>query len=109
MLCSSLMAVIGQRLIRTLDPDKRVPIDLSCAPHTFDEVRPWLKNGQGQTVYTTIAHGDANAGYTGRTGVFELMLMTPTLQRLIRETQTAGAIFEQALADGMIDFLAPRT
>ncbi|MEQ8788997.1 MAG: GspE/PulE family protein [Pirellulaceae bacterium] len=104
MLCSSLMAVIGQRLIRTLDPENRVAIDLSSAPHTFDEVRPWLKQGQGETVYATMAHGDANAGYTGRSGVFELLVMTPAVQRMIREMQTASNIFEQALADGMIDF-----
>ena len=46
-LATSLLAVIGQRLVRTLDPETRVSIDLSHAPRTFEEVRPWMKGGRG--------------------------------------------------------------
>jgi len=96
---STLLAVVSQRLARTLDPQTRVPIDLSSAPRTFEDVRPWLKDGEGQIVY---AARDEN-GYSGRTGVFELMTMTTALREMIFNREPAGAIARQAREEGMID------
>ena len=99
-LASTLLAVIGQRLVRTLDPEARVPIDLSAAPRTFEEVRAWLNDGDGQTVYATRNEND----YAGRTGVFELITITTALREMIHNRQPAGAIARKAREEGMIDF-----
>lgn len=111
--CTSLLGVIGQRLARTLDPKTRTPVDLSDAPRTFDEVRPWLEPEDGQVVYaagnsdlagSNGTHlGPATEGYIGRTGVFEIMVTTPALRKMIRERQPASAIMQKAIEDGMVD------
>jgi type II secretory ATPase GspE/PulE/Tfp pilus assembly ATPase PilB-like protein len=61
LLCSSLLGVIGQRLIRVLNPKTRLPIDLSDAPQTFDQVRPWLEPQDAQMVFMA-PHAVENGG-----------------------------------------------
>ena len=41
-------------------------------------------------------------GYLGRTGLFEVMPMTPRLQRLISERASSQDIKREALNDGML-------
>ncbi len=41
-------------------------------------------------------------GYRGRLGIFEFMVMSPTLKNLILEAFDAGAIKSQAIEEGMI-------
>lgn len=103
-LATSLLAIVGQRLMRTLRPDTRVAMDLSEAPHTFDEVRPWLSMGEGKIAYAAAANGDRNEGYRGRSGLFEVMAMKPSLRRLIQEQRPASDIHNKAVEEGMLDF-----
>jgi len=107
LLCSSVLGVIGQRLVRVLNPKTRMPIDLSDAPETFAEIRPWLDDDDGKTVY--MAPGPAENGiaadsYDGRTGVFEILLTSPALRKTIAEQKSASAIAQKAIEEGMIDF-----
>jgi type II secretory ATPase GspE/PulE/Tfp pilus assembly ATPase PilB-like protein len=105
LLCTSLLGVVGQRLVRVLNPETRIALDLSMAPHTFDEVRRWLAPGEGQTVYTTPGPSANNEAYwyRGQTCAFELMLTSPTLRKMITEVQPASALAQAAIAEGMID------
>lgn len=103
-LASSLLAVISQRLVRTLNPDTRVPVDLSAAPHTFSEVENWLEPGQGKVVYAASEDREGNEGYLGRTGVFEMMTMSPPIRKQINEMAPAAVLHEFAVQEGMIDF-----
>jgi type II secretory ATPase GspE/PulE/Tfp pilus assembly ATPase PilB-like protein len=111
LLCSSLLGVIGQRLVRVLNRETAVPIDLSDAPGTFDEVRPWLEPDQGRIVYMAPPAGDNGAGpngtahsYSGRTGVFEIMTTSTALRKLILDMRPASALARQSVEEGMIDF-----
>ena len=105
MLCSSLLGVIGQRLVRVLNPETRIPLDLSAAPHTFDEVRQWLEPGEGETVYSAPGPSANNEAYwyRGQTSVFEIMLTSPAVRQMIMEMQPASALAQTAIAEGMID------
>ena len=40
-------------------------------------------------------------GYSGRMGLYEMMLMTPALRKLIHAETDLAAVREQALRDGM--------
>jgi len=105
LLCSSLLGVIGQRLVRVLNPETRIEIDLSAAPHTFDEVRQWLEPAEGQKVYSApgpMANNEAY-WYRGQTCVFEIMLTSPALRKMIGEMAPASALAQAAIAEGMID------
>ena len=44
----------------------------------------------------------ANTGYRGRTGLFELLVMSEEIRRLLRSNASAGDIKAQALAEGMV-------
>jgi general secretion pathway protein E len=40
-------------------------------------------------------------GYTGRIGIYEMMLMTPGLRKLVHVETDLAAVREQAMRDGM--------
>jgi len=103
-LCTSLSAVVGQRLVRTLDERTRIPIDLSDVPQTFDDVRHWMSDGHGGEMVFAAGAGENNSeGYIGRTGIFEVLTMTPELQQLVADMQPAHVVAKKAVEDGMID------
>ncbi|NNC71862.1 MAG: Flp pilus assembly complex ATPase component TadA [Sphingomonadaceae bacterium] len=95
LLASTLRAVIAQRLVRRLCANCREPVEASSA------VAALLGLDAGTTIYE--ARGcDAcgHTGYTGRTGVFEIMSIDRDLQRIIGsngdESQIANYAFLRA-------------
>jgi len=104
-LASSLLGVIAQRLVRTLDPETKVPFDITESPHTFDEVRPWLQNGEGEVIY---GHGpstpQAPDGYSGRTAIFEVLTVSRAIRALISEDASSQEIEQKAIDEGMLEF-----
>src|ERR1700709_930572 len=104
-LAASLRGVVSQRLVRTLDPESRVAFDLTDAPHTFDDVRHLLGPGEGGTLYAHVpTEKNHMTGYTGRTGVFEVMPSTKALRQLIADNSPVETIRMQARGDGMLPF-----
>jgi type II secretory ATPase GspE/PulE/Tfp pilus assembly ATPase PilB-like protein len=101
---SSLRAVIGQRLIRTLSQQNRVQIDLSHATHIFEEVSQWLEGSDGQTVYAAQPGLNPAEAYSGQTGIYEILTATQVIRQLIEEGASADAIASKALEEGMFDF-----
>jgi type II secretory ATPase GspE/PulE/Tfp pilus assembly ATPase PilB-like protein len=103
-LASSLRGVMAQRLVRTLCPHCKLGFDLSLAPYTFEEVKPWLQPGQGETLYAAKGCSRCNqTGYVARKGVFEVMSISPELRRLILARQPTQVLRKQAVADGMLE------
>ncbi len=103
-LATSLLGVIAQRLVRTLCPKCKQPIDISESPGTFEDVRPWLAPGQGQHIYSAPGCDACRfAGYGGRTGVFELFRVSREMRRLIADRQPVDEIRRQAVKEGMLD------
>jgi type II secretory ATPase GspE/PulE/Tfp pilus assembly ATPase PilB-like protein len=104
-LSSSLRGVVAQQLIRTLCPTCKMSFDLSMAPHTFDEVRPWLDPGEGTMLYAAKGCRECHmAGYSGRTGAFEVLPISRELRRLIFEKAPTQVIRKKAMEEGMIEF-----
>lgn len=103
-LCNSLLGVIGQRLVRTLAPETKVPLDLSTAPRTFDEVRPWLEAGQGEVVYAAAEDGTDREGYRGRCGIYEMLNMSPALREMVFAGRSSSDLVRKAVDEGMLDF-----
>lgn len=104
-LASSLRGVVSQRLVRTLDPATRMEYDLSEAPGTFDEVKPWLAPGEGTKLYAARpAESNQFTGYVGRAGVFEVMPITPKLRNLISDGAAAREIRATAISEKMLEF-----
>jgi type II secretory ATPase GspE/PulE/Tfp pilus assembly ATPase PilB-like protein len=104
-LSSSLLGVMAQRLIRTLCEKCKVMYELSHAPLTFEEVKQWLEPGQGENLYGPKGCAACHmTGYSGRTGVFEVLSVTPDIRRLIDERQPTAAIRQKALEAGLVEF-----
>ncbi|MCL4142169.1 UNVERIFIED_CONTAM: hypothetical protein GTU68_025878 [Idotea baltica] len=67
---SSLQAVLAQRLIRRLCVECRIPHELNEHPKGCNQCH--------------------NTGYSGRIGVYELLIMTPVLLSLLQENNTVN-------------------
>lgn len=103
-LAGGLLGVLTQRLVRTLCPHCRLSFDLSDAPHTFTEVRPFLDSTEGYRMYGPKGCPECrHLGYTGRTGVFEILKVSPAIRRLILDRPAAPVIRQQAVAEGMVE------
>lgn len=103
-LCNSLLGVIGQRLVRTLDPETKVPLDLRSAPRTFEEVRPWLEADQGDVAYAAAEDGTNREGYRGRCGIYEMLNMSPALREMVFAGRSSSDLVRRAVEEGMLDF-----
>lgn len=103
-LCNSLAGVLGQRLVRRLNPNTRVPLDLSYAPRTFEEVKQWLEPGEGETIYAAGADREDEPAYIGRTGVFEVLGVNAEIRDMILNMAPAIDIIRKGLEFDMLDF-----
>jgi type II secretory ATPase GspE/PulE/Tfp pilus assembly ATPase PilB-like protein len=95
---SSLEAVVGQRLVRTICPHCK-------EPYQPDQTLIKSLNGASEiTQGTTFYHGVgcnecAQTGMMGRVGIFELLRITGKLRELISTRPTTDAIIKAAPAD----------
>lgn len=104
-LATGLRGVIAQRLVRTLCPKCKSSFDLSEAPHTFDEVRPWLGGSEGKALYAPVGcEACDGTGYAGRAGVFEVLAISKAIRNLISDNRPTREIREQAMAEKMLNF-----
>jgi type II secretory ATPase GspE/PulE/Tfp pilus assembly ATPase PilB-like protein len=103
-LSNSLLGVIAQRLVRTLCSKCKESFDMSDATPMFDEVRPWLEPGQGTQLFNAKGCSECfQTGYSGRTGVFEVLRTTRELRRLVAEGRPTRELRLKALEQGLLD------
>jgi general secretion pathway protein E len=96
---SSLLCVLAQRLVRRICPDCKQAYE--PPPHELRELG--IGDISKDTKFYT-GSGCAKCfetGYRGRTGIYELMVITEEIRELIYERQTAGAVKKKALEQGM--------
>lgn len=102
LLSSSLVCVLGQRLVRKLCPycKKEVP--------TEAYIRDFFKpaGNMPETIYEHVGCEKCmHTGYSGRTGVFEMAVVDDPMRRLINAKADASAIANQAMENGYKPFL----
>ncbi|HYV38590.1 MAG TPA: ATPase, T2SS/T4P/T4SS family, partial [Gemmataceae bacterium] len=103
-LASSLLGCVAQRLVRTLDPRTRMGYDVSMVPGMFEEVKHLLSPGEGETIYgPPMDERSTTSGYTGRTGVFEVMPISLVIRGLIMQQQPTPVLRRQAIQEGLIE------
>ncbi|NWB90843.1 type II secretion system ATPase GspE [Pseudomonas agarici] len=79
LLASSLVGVLAQRLVRTLCPACKTP----CAVDLAARQRLGLAPQATARLFKAVGCELCQQGYRGRTGIHELISMTPTLSELI--------------------------
>jgi general secretion pathway protein E len=103
-LSSLLQGVVAQRLVRTLCARCKVPFELDDSTRMFDEVRDRLEPGEGRALHGARGCVDClQTGYSGRTGLFEVLRITRELRPLIAEGRPTGELRDKALQAGLID------
>ncbi len=103
-LSSSLKGVVAQRLVRTLCARCKVAFELDDSTRMFAEVRDRLEPGEGRALHGARGCVDClQSGYSGRTGLFEVLRITGELRSLIADGRPTGELRAKALEDGLLD------
>jgi len=98
---SSVIAILAQRLVRVICNDCKeeyIPDDESLKKigMTNDMI-------SGRKIYRGKGCPSClNTGYSGRTGIFELMILNDQIKNIILKTSDANAIKRMAIEEGMI-------
>jgi general secretion pathway protein E len=103
LIATSLLGVVAQRLVRILCPHCKAPHE----PTDVDLMSLGLQRGQikGAKVCRPVGCAECNQkGYTGRTVIQELLLVTDDVRSLVMQRQDAGSIRKVARDQGMITF-----
>ncbi len=104
LLSNSLLGVIAQRLLRTLCPKCKMAFRVP-GPNLFSDVQQWLEPGQGDYLYGPRGCPECHmTGYGNRTGVFEMLRVSPDLRAMIDERAPSSAIRKKAVEEGMVVF-----
>lgn len=97
---SALVGVLAQRLVRTICPHCR--ISYQPEQKLLEELAEGAKLPEGATFYRGRGCSHClQAGYLGRTGLYELLEVTDPIRRLVTENVDAATIRQQALKLGM--------
>src|SRR6185503_13115860 len=96
LLNSTILGVMAQRLIRTLcrHCKQKVPYAEGRAEDVSWEtfVAPW-KSKRPEHVYRPVGCLECrNPGYMGRVGIYEILLLSPAIRKLITETADMARI-----------------
>ncbi len=98
---STVEGVMAQRLVRTLCKDCREAVDLSQEKLPDDFPRQRCLDEQ-RTVYRAVGcRACRGTGYRGRTGVYELMVNSDEIRRLVAERSPSHLVKQAAMHAGM--------
>jgi general secretion pathway protein E len=98
---STLLGVMAQRLVRTLCPHCRKPVEGPDDAAWETLTAPWRSERPASAMGASGCLECRMTGYFGRVGLYEIMLMSPAQRRLITHDADDRAIREQAMKDGM--------
>ena len=97
---ATVLGVMAQRLVRTLCPHCKQPGTLDAAAWQ-QLVAPWRAQAPKLGYHPKGCLECRNTGYYGRQGIYEILLLSDTVQELITETGSLETIRKQALKEGM--------
>jgi len=100
LLASAVVGVVAQRMVRRICPYCSRPTSVSP-----DEQLAYEQEMNEKRLEFPVGAGCnfcANTGYLGRTGIFEVMVMSESIRRMILGGADADAMRAQAYKEGMI-------
>jgi len=107
LLASALNCAIGQRVVRKICSSCKT--EFNAAPEVMESIKNVLKKFVPQSASTDIRlyKGQgckfcSNTGYLGRVGIYEVLIMTEQITKLVLEHASSSAIEEAAVEAGMI-------
>jgi general secretion pathway protein E len=105
LLNATLLGVLAQRLIRTLCPQCKQPVETkdkeASREAINDIIKPWSINA-GYKPYKPVGCVDCRmTGYMGRMGIYELLTVTEAFKALVNKEADMTATRKQGITDGM--------
>jgi len=100
LITSSVLAIVAQRLVRTICPYCKQPVSTSA------DVMKELSISDADLGRAALCEGKGcekclETGYLGRLGVFEIMKISEKIKQVILSTSDANALKQVAVAEGM--------
>jgi general secretion pathway protein E len=97
---STVIGIASQRMVRRICPNCR-----TAYQPTDEEMNSLIKELPSQSI--TFYQGTgcnlcANTGYRGRIGIFEFLIMSESIRKMLRDHAGAGEMKAQAIKEGMI-------
>jgi len=108
LVASSLVGVLAQRLVRMLCPACKEAYEPSADELAQASITPAVLARAGNPRHLYRAVGCPlcqRTGYSGRTGIYELMLVDDDIRQLILKNVDSGTIKARAVAGGMMTLL----
>ncbi len=121
LMVSTLKVAIGQRLVRKITEESRVPytlssneksklskhVDLDKVLDTLKEEKIVRSNASWNSIpfYHPGESSDGEAGYKGRVGIHEILPFSPAIKEMVMASSTADQIEEQGRKEGMLTML----
>jgi general secretion pathway protein E len=97
---ATILGVMAQRLIRTLCPHCKSPI--ATDPEVWAQlVSPWKSEAPKQTYSAVGCEHCRSTGYRGRIGVYEILILSTEMKRIISDGGTLNQIKQQAYREGL--------
>jgi general secretion pathway protein E len=102
LVCSTVMAVLAQRLVRRVCTQCKTegPADPALLKEfglSDKEITGWK-----HLVHGTGCPACKGTGYAGRQGIYELLLVTDSIKKVILRSSDSNAIRDAAVAEGMV-------
>lgn len=100
---STVLGVMAQRLVRTLCPHckKSSPISEEQRQSWRALVAPWKSNEPAQ-IYQPVGCLECRmTGYSGRVGIYEILMNSAEVRKLIKPQMEMARVREQAIREGM--------
>jgi general secretion pathway protein E len=101
LISSTLLGVMAQRLVRTLCPHCKTLGEAPDEDTWRAMTAPWRGEKPAQVMRPAGCLECRMTGYFGRIGLYEIMLMTPALRRLVHSDTDDRVLRDQAFKDGM--------
>jgi len=100
---ATLLGIMAQRLVRTLCPHCKKPVDMRKEDEDIWDslVAPWKSKRPAQ-IYQPVGCLECRmTGYMGRMGLYELLLLSPELKKMVTGATDVAKVREQAYREGM--------
>ncbi|QGZ39358.1 general secretion pathway protein E [Pseudoduganella flava] len=98
---ATIIGIMAQRLVRTLCPECKAP-DGELPDDIWQGIGGAWDLPKPEQVYRPVGCPECRqTGYRGRTGIYELLTVTPAFSALVQEETDISALRRQAVADGM--------
>ena len=97
---SSLLGVMGQRLVRTLCPHCKAPTEID-AKAWKSLVKPWKSDVPDTACKPVGCLECRNTGYQGRMGIYEMFTLTDEVKKLVTVNCDITALRNQCVKDGL--------